>query len=102
MKINPFITSGGTVPAGSKPRQLDTANMILYNEIMRRYYHVGTDYKNGVITKSQAKFHLGDIVDQLNIMRSSELEPNVRRLVENALNRVTNALTHIDDATFTL
>ena len=103
MSLNPFGEQGGVVPKGTKPREIDYSSMMLYNTLMNRYYEVGRDCKNGLISKSQAKYQLEDVESQLETLRMGRLEPSIRKNVEGLLSRVKNLITHIDDiATITL
>ena len=97
MSLNPFGTQGGVVPKGTKPREIDYPSMMLYNTLMNRYYEVGRDCKNGLISKGQAKFQMEDIESQLETLRMGRLEPSIRKNVENLLTKVKHLVAHIED-----
>ena len=97
MSINPFKVQGGVVPRGTKPIEIDPSSMMLYNILMNRYYEVGRDCKNGLISKEQATFQLKDVESQLKTLRMGRLEPSIRKNVEGLLDKVQKLVAHIDD-----
>lgn len=56
MPLNPFNVKGGFVSRDTKSIQTDNSSLIVYNQLMDRYYNVGRDCKNGLISKSAATF----------------------------------------------
>lgn len=104
MSLNPFNVKGGVVSRDTKSIQTDNTSLIVYNQLMDRYYNAGRDCKNGLISKSAAAFQFNDIVIQLGILSANPTtSPALRFQINTFSKRVKNTIAHIDEiATLTL
>jgi len=98
--LNPFSIKGGVVSRETQKNQpqTDNSSLIVYNQLMNRYYNAGRDCKNGLISKNAALFQFNDVVIQLGILRANPTtSPALRIQIDAFSKRVKNTITNIED-----